>query len=210
MSTLTGPASGLPAFGLAPRRRAVGHRVHDRGKPARAPRPTTGSVGEQPPLHRAPKFGHRRAAGHQSSPASDAHCQPCRRALSPNCVSPAVAAPAPSIEPVGVPGVNDPSCTSADRPVVLLHGTSRRSGRLHRAGAGAAGHRPVRLRHRLRQRRPRTGAAVGGGGHRVHRPGAGRDRRRAGGRHRLLAGRAGAPHRVATDRARCRRSLSRC
>ena len=39
----------------------------------------------------------------------------------------------------------------------LLVGRSR----LHGHGAGAAGHRSVRVRHRLRRRRPRIGAAVG-------------------------------------------------
>jgi triacylglycerol lipase len=42
---------------------------------------------------------------------------------SPSAVSPVGPAPTAQLQPAGVPGVNVPSCTSVDRPVVLLHGT---------------------------------------------------------------------------------------
>ena len=55
--------------------------------------------------------------------------------------------------------MNDPTCTSEHRPVVLLHGTfSTVRSNFAAMVPAPAGHRSLRLRHRLRARRPAVGA----------------------------------------------------
>ena len=90
--------------------------------------------------------------------------------------------------------------------------TGHRAGRLQCAGTSSPGNRALRLHARLRDGRCPIGPQLGEDGDRVHRPGAGDDRRRTGGRHRLFTGRPRAAHGAAargTGPAGCRRGADR-
>jgi len=124
MSTVKGPASGLPVLVIL---MLVGALLIT-GCTTAGQASTGTSVGTPSSLSTRSSAGPNGETLTQPTtpaPADSGTGLPAQPPVSPSptAVSPVGPAPAAQLQPAGVPGVNDPSCTSADRPVVLLHGT---------------------------------------------------------------------------------------